>query len=229
MIQAPALLRPSTWLLIAINLVPLVGVYAWGWDGFVLLVLYWLETASIAFWTLARILITPRGGSTLPSRLAMAIATTLHAGVFMAVHMIFLWVLFSGTWSDKIHGVDDFISEMIIGTGMWLPLLALFIGRGLMMLFDVVRPALLRSARIKDPTIAAPASMRDSGIVSGLYARIVVMQLTIIFGAWATTLSGGRGSLVLVIAIKTAVDLAITLRAEHQSSRAQTQSAADAI
>ena len=54
------MLKPSALILLAVILVPLIGVTAWGWDAFVLLMLYWLETAVIAFWTIVRIgLMTP--------------------------------------------------------------------------------------------------------------------------------------------------------------------------
>ena len=33
----------------------MLGVIFWGWDAFVLLILYWLETAVIAFWTVVRV------------------------------------------------------------------------------------------------------------------------------------------------------------------------------
>ena len=57
---ARLLLRPPVLILVAANLVPLIGVIAWGWDAFVLLMLYWLETAVIAFWTIVRIATLPR-------------------------------------------------------------------------------------------------------------------------------------------------------------------------
>jgi len=59
--MARYLLLPSTLILLAANLVPLIGVFMWGWDAFVLLVLYWLETAVIAFWTVVRIATMSRG------------------------------------------------------------------------------------------------------------------------------------------------------------------------
>ena len=55
-----ALRNPATLILIAINLTPIAGVLWWGWDAFVLLMLYWLETAVIAFWTVVRIAATPK-------------------------------------------------------------------------------------------------------------------------------------------------------------------------
>jgi hypothetical protein len=215
-----AWLQPSTLLLVAINLVPLIGIYAWGWDGFVLLMLYWLETASIAFWTIVRIAAMPRDEVGRPFLIAAFIS--VHAGLFMIVHLVFLWVLFSGQWSEKVHGIHDFISQLVIGTGMWLPLLVLFIGRGLVMLYEMVQPALLRRAGIKAPIVADTSSSLDSGILSGLYIRIVVMQITIILGGWIVILFGGRGTLALVIAIKTAVDLAITRRGERGRPRTRT-------
>ena len=42
------LLRPSVLILVAANLVPLIGVIFWGWDAFVLLMLYWLEAKAKA-------------------------------------------------------------------------------------------------------------------------------------------------------------------------------------
>ena len=53
------LMQPANLILLAANLFPLVGVIFWGWDAFVLLMLYWLETAVIAFWTVARIATMP--------------------------------------------------------------------------------------------------------------------------------------------------------------------------
>ena len=55
------LLHPSTVLLIAADLFPLAGIAFWHWDTFLMLMLYWMDTAVIAFWTIAGIATTPRG------------------------------------------------------------------------------------------------------------------------------------------------------------------------
>jgi uncharacterized protein DUF6498 len=108
--MARYLRQPSTLILIAANLVPLIGVFLWGWDAFVLLVLYWLETAVIAFWTIVRIASMPRDalgdikfeGSDKPAApLALAAFFTVHAGIFMSVHFLFLWELFAGDWRAR--------------------------------------------------------------------------------------------------------------------------------
>jgi hypothetical protein len=219
--MARLLLRPATLILIAANLVPIVGVILWGWDAFILLMLYWLETAVIAFWTTVRIATMPRDalgdikfdGSDKPAApLALAAFFTVHAGIFMGVHFVFLWTLFSGDWSQKIHGPRSFIELIVIDTGLWLPLAVLFVVRGALIMFDSIEPWLRRRFRI------APARADERGLLSpsetllsGLYARIVVMQVTIIFGAWFALLIGTAGAYIFLIAIKTAIDVALQI------------------
>jgi hypothetical protein len=220
--------RPANLILLAINLVPLVGVLFWGWDAFVLLMLYWLETAVIAFWTITRIASLPQGtlgeialqdasGRKTGSPLALAAFFTLHAGIFMAVHFLFLWELFSGDWSKKIRGISAFVDQMMIGTGLWLPLLVLFIGRGALMLFDSVRPWLARKLGLIARAGGRPDDHLSLGesLLLGLYIRIVVMQVTIIIGAWFALLLGNAGALLFLILLKTAVDVSSQLVAEH--------------
>src|SRR5262245_172553 len=110
---AAVLPRPATIILLAANLLPLVGVILWGWDAFLLLVLYWMETIVFAFWTVVWIATADPGsigaltvgGTKVTRPMALAAFFTLHAGLFIAVHFLFLWVLFSGDWSQRTGGV----------------------------------------------------------------------------------------------------------------------------
>src|SRR3954453_9162906 len=99
-----AALKPAALLLLAANLIPLVGVLVWDWDAFVLLMLYWLENAVIAFWTVLRIASMPHGSLVdlhfndqrgPVSRIGVAAFVAVHAGIFMGIHFMFLWILFS--------------------------------------------------------------------------------------------------------------------------------------
>src|SRR5476651_2160208 len=98
-----ALLHPSTLLLLAANSIPIFGVLYWGWDVFVLLMLYWMETAIIGFWMIARIALLPpsalgtmevNGRQRVASALFISCFFIVHAGMFMGIHMVFLWNLF---------------------------------------------------------------------------------------------------------------------------------------
>ena len=218
------LLRPATLILIAANLVPVIGVVLWGWDAFILLMLYWLETAVIAFWTIVRIATMRRDalgdikfeGSDKPAApLALAAFFTVHAGIFMAVHFLFLWALFSGDWPQKIHGVRDFVDQVIVGSGLWVPLLVLFVVRGLLMTFDVVEPSLRRTFRLAPaPTDKRATLSPAESVLLGLYVRIFVMQVTIILGAWFAMLLGTASAYVFLIVVKTAIDVALQVGAD---------------
>jgi hypothetical protein len=230
------LMQPRSLLLVAINLLPLVGVLFWNWDAFVLLMLYWLETAIVAFWTIVRIAAMSRadlgdlrfqGDSKPPPSLAAAAFITVHAGIFMGVHFLFLWVLFSGAWSKRIHGPTDFVREMVIGTGLWVPLLALFVGHGLVMLFAATKPRLMQWAGVAGPQQAAGPPAGAETLLGSLYLRIFVMQITIILGVWFTILAHSRLALAPVILVKTAVEIALQLFADRfQLSFANAKSAA---
>jgi hypothetical protein len=215
---ARPLLDPSSLILIAANLLPLAGVLFWGWDAFVLLVLYWFETAIIGFWTLVRVATAPReslggisihGSARTPSPLGLALFFVLHAGIFMGVHFGFLWALFSGSWAARIHGLRDFIDILIIETGLWVPLLVLFVARGIVFFYALIGARL--RAWLNPQRAAAKASVPAPGasvglVLGGFYARIIAMHIAILLGGFLSFF-GSIAPLIILVAIKTAVDL----------------------
>lgn len=192
----------SMLVLVAANLVPLIGVAFWGWDIFLLLILYWLETAVIGFWTILRVLLVSGDGSATLTRMSgvgrivgrgfQAAFFTVHAGIFMTVHFVFLWTLFAGAWAEIVHTPAQFIRIIVIETGLWLPLLILFLVRGWFLFRDV----LLGEAD------------SEGDIVAGLYIRVVLMQIAIIFGGWLAWMAGGgAATLGLLVSGKIVVDI----------------------
>lgn len=214
---AVSLRSPATLILLAANLLPLVGVLFWGWDAFVILVLYWFETAIIGFWTLVRIATASRealggiameGSTRAPSPVGLALFFVAHAGIFMGVHFVFLWVLFSGDWAKRIHGPIEFVEKLIIGTDLWLPLLVLFAARGVVFFYPLIHARLQRWINPQRPVRVTPEPS-DSiarAIVGGFYARIIVMHVAIMLGGFLSFF-GSVAPLIILIAIKTAVDL----------------------
>jgi hypothetical protein len=220
------LLHPSTLLLIAADLFPLAGVAFWRWDAFLLLMLYWMDTAIIAFWTIARVAATPRenlgdvrigsGATAITSRWAVVPFFVVHAGMFMAVHFLFLWIIFAGAWAGKIHGPGDFVRLIIVDSRLWLPLAGLMLSRGASFLFHVLSPDRLQ--RIEQALFRRPvrlAARAPAGSVGGeiaaLYARVVIMQLAIILGAFLSMLLGTMAPFVILIVLKTAADVVVHL------------------
>jgi hypothetical protein len=102
----------------AYNLLPLYGLWAWNWDAFQLLILYWSETVVLAAWTMARLALVPPdllgdmtvNGKTVKATHGKLIGVmSLTAGIFCAGHLLFLCVLFSGDWFRRLHGIGDFL------------------------------------------------------------------------------------------------------------------------
>jgi len=219
------LLHPSTLVLVVANLLPLAGVAFWQWDAFLLLMLYWMDTAIIAFWTMARIAVTPRerlddlrissGGQSINSPWAIVAFFVVHAGIFMAVHFLFLWVMFAGAWADRIHGPGDFIRQIIVESRLWLPLAGLAFSRGVSFLFHVIRPEMLqRLEHALFPHRLVRVQVQAGslgGEIGALYARIVIMQLAVLFGGFLSILLGTMAPLVILIVLKTVVDVAVHL------------------
>jgi len=218
------LLHPSTIFLVAADLFPLAGIAFWHWDTFLLLMLYWMDTAIIAFWTIARVALTPReglnnlrissaGGQSTNAPWAVAAFFVLHCGIFMGVHFMFLWIMFSDAWARRIHGPSDFVRQIIVDSRLWLPLAGLMLSRGVSFLFHVVRPELIerleRALFPRHPIRIHVPTGSVGGEIAMLYARVVIMQIAIIFGAFVAVVLGSMAPFVILIVLKTAVDVAI--------------------
>ena len=200
--------------LILSNLVPLAGILFWGWDTFILLCLYCLETAVIGFWTILRVATMSRDPGSAASRsiagtLALAGFFTVHAGLFMSVHMLFIYSLFAGPWADRIHDARDFIRLIVIGKDLWIPLLALFAGQGAIFINDAVNRFVFAKV---------PLTNADTGtIMGGFYKRIVIMHLAIMGGAFIAQAIGSAAPLIVLVLLKTAIEIRFKIKARALS------------
>lgn len=233
------LLSPSTLLVLSSNLIPLAGVAYWSWDAFLVLMFFWLETAIIAFWTMARILALPPGagtiemsnGARMASRIAMVVFYTLHSGIFMTVHFVFLWALFSGGWRAAVHGPGDFVDRIVIASGLWLPLAFSFLGRGIAVVLESARSGQAEGSgrRFVPGDAGAPAAtrMEMGAVIGGLYGRIVIMHLVILAGAWLTQVMGTLAPFLLLIGLKTFFDVLFHVTMDLQGGRKNPSPAPD--
>jgi predicted membrane channel-forming protein YqfA (hemolysin III family) len=88
---------PFVIVLIAANLVPLAGVLFWGWDLFVLMTAYWMETGVIGIWTIVQMAMLARWGA-----LFYVPFFVVHFGMFMIGHLLFLVTMFGPAWAKQI-------------------------------------------------------------------------------------------------------------------------------
>lgn len=196
--QAP---RLSLATLLAANLLPVVGVLAWGWDLGLILLLYWLESAVILVFSLIKVAVTS-------GRAAFGLVPffLVHAGMFMGAHLLFLVGVFierpAGgwlTWSD-----DILVGLGVLAASHLVSFLANFVARR-------ERPS------------------KGGDVMLGFYGRIVVMHLTIIFGAILVSGFGARiFALLLLVALKTLTDAAAHVR-ERAKAAGQNKSPLDVV
>jgi hypothetical protein len=214
------------------NLIPLYGVLYWQWDAFQLLMLYWTETVIIAFWTILGITRLPAdqlgmikvGGRMKPATHKLLCGYfSLVAGMFILGHLLFLWLIFSGEWLRKLPASSSILKELYVSDGLWLALIFMFVSGWISYLHS---PA---PARDRAPQQASSGWAEDAGsdvvgeVVGGLFVRIFIMQAAIIFGGMLATYYGSIAPLVIVIVLKTLVDLGAQARASPAFKRVTTR------
>jgi hypothetical protein len=87
-----ALSQPVVWIGLLVDLLPIYGVIAWGWNAVPLVMLYWMENVIIGAMTLPRIFISGAsfGPLGLVAGLGLCVFFTFHYGLFCFVHGTFL-------------------------------------------------------------------------------------------------------------------------------------------
>jgi hypothetical protein len=198
-------------LLIASNAIPLVGVLLWGWSLFSILVMYWLESGVVGILNIPRIAIAEgREAPTETSsrgivKAGMIPFFVLHYGIFWLVHGLFVLVmpLFVAAGSLSRDGGSDPFAN--VGPGISAE--QVLIGFAGLVVYHVAAFYFTREeSRRRSPTqqMFAP------------YGRVVVLHLTILFGAFLVFQTGQPIVYVaLLVGLKTLIDLGVYL-AEHR-------------
>jgi hypothetical protein len=222
----------SAIVLVVVNAIPLIGVAFWGWSLMLILVLYWLESGVVGVINVFKIARAEGGAAGLPvtaegNRVTIRLSGiggqmgrglligffVMHYGMFWAVHgvFVFLMPLFAGMSS----GIAD-PSAPGLGFGPMdfgpLPLDGLLIGFALLTASHVVSFFTNYIGRGEYLRVTPQAQMMS------VYGRVFVLHVTIIAGAFVIALFGTPfAALVLLVGLKTAIDLFLHLR-EHRVS-----------
>jgi hypothetical protein len=206
-------------MLIGANLVPLVGVLFFGWSLTTIVALYWLENGVVGVFALARIA-TAEGrdetpgtatinGRPVPSaapsnpttaRLVLMPFFLVHYGMFWLVHGVFVWFVLPEIFDtmDGEIGGPSLASCLAV-----LPLLVL--SHGASFVFNWWYGG--------ERFTSSPS--REMGAP---YGRVVVLHVTIVIGAFLVAMLGSPiWALVLLVALKTAADLAAHLAERHRA------------
>jgi hypothetical protein len=201
--------------LVVANLVPLAGVLFLDWSVWLILIVYWLENGIVGVVNVLKMRraegpIAPDDGGLGNGRPASTLAASsrigffvVHYGMFWLGHGLFVLLLplfamdADGTGPDMTTGIDP--------VGIGLAIFALAVSHGLSYWLNYLKGGEYRRT-------SAAAQMFAP------YGRVVVLHVTIIFGAMAISLTGAPAAAVaILVGLKTAMDVAFHLR-EHREA-----------
>lgn len=185
------------------NLIPLAGVFWFGWDVSVIIFLYWLENVIIGLLNIPKILSCRAGPKAAPQRresfgslIFLAVFFSFHYGMFCYGHYRFL----SETY-DTLPEWGGIFSALFSPLLFW-SLLGLTLSHITSMFVNFY-------GRGEYKTRSANTQMFMP------YSRVVILHVVIVFGgALAVAMGQGLAMLVLLVAIKIGFDLAAHL-VEH--------------
>ena len=196
--QPVSLTSPSTLVLIIANLIPVAGMTFLGWNLSDVMVLYWAESAVIGFINLCKMIVIGRWMTLLAGPFFIG-----HFGGFMAVHFLFIYMLFvKGAEGGTGAGGDlENVAQLFII--LWPALAALFLSH----IFSFFKNFIGRKeyqGRTLNQQMMEP------------YSRIIFMHLVIIFGGGLTLILGELTPvLLIVIALKIYFDVKAHLKQRH--------------
>ncbi len=227
----------SVTVLVAFNLVPLGGVLFWGWNVSTLLVLYWVENGIVGLLNVPKMLLASGPdeptGRVVEVRGIGPVTTQRSGSVEKAVLVPFFLIHYGLFWF--VHGVFVFALPMFIGVVRQEPIAPDPFGLGSSFPFDgAIAPSSI------GPNLSAVAwgavGLAISHVASFLinyvgrgeylrvsaarqmfapYGRLVVLHLTILFGAFVSLAIGSPvGAVVVLVLLKTIIDVRFHLR-EH--------------
>jgi hypothetical protein len=186
--SVPLLRLPPTLALLIANSVPLIGVLFLGWSLGQLMIVYWAESGIIGFFNVLKLALVARLRA-----LWIAPLFALHFGMFMAVHLVFVLVLF----------VDARSVQALTRERLYLALIPLFASHALSFVTYFVRGREYRRVSWQEQMLAP-------------YGRVVVMHLTILATAAILVVlrSVPVAGVTALVLVKTLADFA-SHAAEH--------------
>ncbi|MEO1035634.1 MAG: DUF6498-containing protein [Pseudomonadota bacterium] len=190
----------SAAVLVAVNLLPLLGVFLADWDVFQLLALFWAENVVIGALGIVRLLKVER-------RLSTPLFFVAHFGGFCTAHAVLLVSLFGpGQQGPDVVGALQLLTATLGATGALLSLAALATSHLWSLAANFIGQREYQRIGVRE-------AMRLP------YQRIMMTQVALIGGAaLIARFDEPLLGLVLLVAIKTLSDLRAHWR-EHASLR----------
>lgn len=201
-------LTASVLFLIAMNAIPIFGVFAFGWDVGTLLLLYWLESVVIGLLNIPKMLACQ--GSDKPNNVRRSTGSLLYLCVFFLFHyggFSFGHYMFLESFFSSVPPLTTLVSEILSAQGLLISMGGLWVSH----IFSMFRSFYGRG---EYKTRSASKQMFIP------YGRVFVMHIVIIIGGTMVQAFGAPIlALILLVALKTGIDL-VAHSIEHRNREA---------
>ncbi len=210
--------------LLAANMIPLAGVIFFRWDVSVIVLLYWAENLAVGFYNVLKMAFAKVGHPIEHlGKLFMIPFFIVHYGGFTAVHGFFILAIFSKgeqgppsmisgqSWPCVFVFVQlliNVVSHIIltIPPAVRLAVLSLFASHGVSFVYNYFIKGEYAHAKLNK-------------LMGQPYSRVVIMHITILGGGFGLMILGSPVALLIVLVVlKTAIDVKMHLR-EHKKAR----------
>lgn len=200
-------ITPTALALIAANLLPLYGVLVLDWPVFPMMVLFWLENIVIGLLNILRILLArPADSTKFFRKYFLALFFTVHYGLFTAIHGLIVFSMFGGKpYKALMAGLwtMDAARFAITEFSLWPGIAALAASHLFSFFWNYLGQREFQKAR-------------PEALMHTPYSRVVMLQITIIFGgALVQLFNSPLWALLVLIGLKIGVDLRAHLM-EHR-------------
>lgn len=196
----PAELPSRRWplsaaVLIAANAAPLIGVLSHQWTVFAVVLLYWCENIVVGVFNVLRMVCArPQDALTQAGKFFLIPFFCVHYGGFTFVHGVFVFTLFGGGLKGLDLGPHTVIAA-VRQAGLGWAVAALFASHGFSFFHNYLAGGEYRRVGL-------------SQLMTQPYARVVVLHVAIIGGGvLVTALGSAVPALVLLVVLKTVIDL----------------------
>jgi hypothetical protein len=200
---------PLSLVSLAVDLMPVIAVFAFGWGATPLVALYWLENLVIGAFTILRMI-----GTALASFVSLAMALFMvpffffHYGMFCFVHGIFIHIFAAGEDGGAFEPVP--LIEWALGTApemLWF-VAAIIVVSALYYAFDFLWGGEYKASNPQQEMFSP-------------YGRIVTLHIAILLGAGvAFSLNEPLAGVLLLIFIRVVFGIALTvLRQRKRDAR----------
>jgi hypothetical protein len=207
--KAGTRLPTSAILLVITNLLPLIGVIWWGWNAYLLVLLFWCENVVVGVFNILRMVTASCGG--LGGQLSKVLLIpffTFHYGMFTFVHGIFVVAMFSGGFGTGAGGATSslpasagpgslltVVTEAVRSHHLGWPLLALVLSHGFSFATNYIGGGEYRRITAHE-------------LMGRPYGRIVALHMTILIGGFLALATDSHWvALSILVAMKIAMDL----------------------